>query len=548
MKQLHPAGKCKITTLSSLPGEKTKGLYDELSRGIAKRLATVASVLIFIVIVTCPAFADTDSGQSTVDEDQLGQKSKQELLDMMQRIIKQHPEIRKELSEQQKDPPVVVPGKPAETATAEQQPEQKTEGLPSWAPQVLGMQFNGTYQNVPGFHSPYEGEHSFRTDGGEGHNLTHIYGVYLGSQVLPSLQAYLDIEMAKGSGISKGQGLGGYTDGDVIRTGTVDLGTGPYIARAYLRYSYTLSAETEKVERGQDQLPGNEPNSRLEIKAGRLAIADDFDLNSYANNTRTQFLNYSFINNTAWDYAANTRGYTNGFVISLFQPKWRLAFGGYQMVTTANGNIFDEHILQAQGSNLELTLKPNNAGTVIRLLTFLNQGRMGNYADAIALGHATSAVPSVLADEKPGRTKYGFGLNFEQPIGDNGETGIFGRLGWNDGHNETFSYTEVDQEVSAGVQISGIHWKRAEDHLGIAYAFDGLSSDHRNYLADGGLGMLIGDGKLSYGLEQILEAYYRLQIGKYVQVSPDFQYIINPGYNRDRGPAAVYSMRLRLSY
>jgi len=509
-------------------------------------LASFSVIILFTISQS--AHADTVSDQSPVDENELGQKSKQELLDIMHRILRLHPEISKELSEQQEDPPAVVPEKVVEKATPEQPPEQKPEGLPAWIPKLLGMQFNGIYQNVPGFRSPYEGERSFTTAGGEGHNLTHIYGAYIGSQVLPSLQAYVDIEMAKGSGISKGQGLGGYTDGDVIRTGTIELGTGPYVARAYLRYYYALSSETEKMERGQDQLPGDEPISRVEIKAGKLSVADDFDLNSYANNTRTQFLNYSFINNTAWDYAGDTRGYSYGFVVSLFQPKWRLAVGSYQMPTTANGNIFDEHILQAQGTNLELTLKPDDVGTVIRLLTYLNQASMGSYADAIAIGNATSAVPSVLANEAPGRTKYGFGLNFEQPLADNGETGIFGRVGWNDGHNETFVYTEVDQEVSAGVQISGIHWKRAEDHWGIAYAVDGLSSQHKDYLADGGIGMLLGDGKLNYGLEQILETYYRVQIGKYVQVSPDFQYIINPGYNRDRGPAAVYSMRLRLSY
>ena len=147
------------------------------------------------------------------------------------------------------------PEKVEEKATTEQQPEQKNEQQPLWVPKVLGMQFNGIYQNVPGFHNPYEGDHSFKTDGGAGHNITHIYGVYLGSQVLPSLQACVDLEMAKGSGISKGQGLGGFANGDVKdRDG--DLGTGPYIARAYLRYFYSLSTETEKVERGQGQLPG----------------------------------------------------------------------------------------------------------------------------------------------------------------------------------------------------------------------------------------------------------------------------------------------------
>src|SRR5208337_1033867 len=175
--------------------------------------------------------------------------------------------------------------------------------------------------------------------------------------------------------------------------------------------------------------------------------------------------------------------------------------------------IFDEHILRAQGSNLECSLKPNDLGTVIRILTYLNQGRMGNYDEAIAIGNAMSEVPSVLAGEKPGRTKYGFGLNFEQPIADNGETGIFGRLGWNDGHHEIWSYTETDRHASLGLQVSGVRWGRGEDGFGIAYGINGLSSEHKNYLAAGGFGILLGEGRLNYGLEQICEAYYRIQIG-----------------------------------
>lgn len=453
------------------------------------------------------------------------------------------------VSEEDNGDPAALPENKVESLTdGEQSSQRREEGLPSWAPKVLGLQFNGIYQNVPGFRSPYAGDHSFRVDGGRGHNITHIYGVYLGSQLASTLQAYVDIEMAKGSGVSKGQGLGGYTNGDVIRVGSVDLGTGPYVARAYLRYFYPLSNDMADVERGQDQLPGKEPASRFEVKAGKVSVADDFDLNRYANNTRTQFFNYSFINNTAWDYAADTRGYTYGFVVSLFKPAWRLAFGSYTMMTIANGATVDRQFFKSQGNNLELTLRPNDIDTVIRVLAYFNEGRMGSYAQAIAIGSDTSSVPDVRANEIAGRTKYGFGLNLEQPLADKGETGIFGRLGWNDGHNETFAYTEVDRTASLGFQVNGAHWGRDVDQVGIAYAIDGLSSDHKDYLAAGGLGMLLGDGKLNYGLEQILEAYYRIQIGKYVQVSPDFQRITNPGYNRDRGPANVYSMRLRVAY
>ncbi len=438
----------------------------------------------------------------------------------------------------------------AETSHVETQPSAKAEkeNLPVWFPKLLGMQFNGIYQNMPAFHSPYGGEHSLRTDAGRGRDFTHIYGVYLGSQLLPSLQAYLDIEMARGAGISNGIGLGGYPNGDVIRTGSADLGNGPYVARLFLRYLHPLSPETEKVERGMDQLAGNEPVSRIEIKAGKLSAADDFDQNRYANNTRTQFLNYAFINNTAWDYQGDTRAYSYGFSAALVNPRWKLAFGSYLEPTTANGNVFDYHIFRAGGSNLELTIKPNDAGTTVRLLAYYNRARMGNYDEALAIGRTNSTVPDVLANEKPGRSKYGFGLNVEQPLTDDGETGLFGRLGWNDGHNEDFSFAEVDQHLSAGIQVSGVHWGRGEDRVGIAYAAHGLSSEHQDYLAAGGLGFLVGDGRLNYGWEQILELYYRVQIGQYLQASPDFQYIQNPGYNRDRGPAEFYGLRLRMSF
>ncbi|HAM50283.1 MAG TPA: hypothetical protein DCP92_06160 [Nitrospiraceae bacterium] len=259
-------------------------------------------------------------------------------------------------------------------------------------------------------------------------------------------------------------------------------------------------------------------------------------------------MNYDIIYNPAWDEASDTRGYSYGFVAAIVKPKWRLALGLYGMPTEANGNTIDTQIFKAQGSNLELTFNPNESGTVIRVLTYLNQGRMGSYDQALAIGFDTSSTPDVKANESPARTKYGVGLNFEQPLADEGETGIFGRIGWNDGHNESFCYTEVDQHASLGAQVSGMHWGRTEDRAGIAYAVDGISPPHRHYLAAGGIGFLLGDGALNYGLEQIFEVYYRIQIGRFVQVSPDFQHIENPAYNRDRGPVNVYSMRLRIAY
>ena len=402
------------------------------------------------------------------------------------------------------------------------------EALPEWFPKVLGMQYNEIFQHMPDFHSPYSGPNSLTTDNNKGHGSTQIYGLYLGSQITSSIQVYLDAEMAQGSGISNAVGLGGYTNGDVIRQGSSDLGSGPYIARLYARYVHPLSGETEKVERAMDQLKGLEYTSRIEIKAGKLAATDDFDVNRYANNTRTQFLNWGFINNTAWDFAADTRGYSNGALIALVKPQWKLALGYYQMPTTANGNNLDSYIFRAGGYNLELTVKPNEKGTVLRFLTYYNRGQMGNYDEAVRLGQLTGTIPDVGANEKEGRTKYGFGINLEQPLTDEGETGLFARAGWSDGSNENFAFTEVDQHLSAGFQLSGIHWGRKEDRVGIGYLVHGLSSQHQDYLAAGGSGFMLGDGQLNYGWEQIFEVYYRIQLGSYVQVSPDFQFIQIP--------------------
>ena len=192
--------------------------------------------------------------------------------------------------------------------------DDSTGVKPTWLPQLLGAQVNANYQNVPGFHSPYTGDKSFVFNHTFSDELTHVYGLYLGSQITPFLQAYADFEMFRGSGVSGGYGLGGYTNADVIRAGPAGLGQTPYVARLYARYVIPLSnVMTEPVDRGMAQIPGKQYADRIEIKAGRFALTDDFDQNRYANNGRTQFLNYDFLFNTAWDYAADTRGYSVGF-------------------------------------------------------------------------------------------------------------------------------------------------------------------------------------------------------------------------------------------
>ncbi len=417
---------------------------------------------------------------------------------------------------------------------------------PTWLPRLLGAQVTLIGQDLAPFAAAYRGSNSLTSSGDV--EATHTYGLYFGSRLTPRLQAYLDIEMARGEAVGNAVGLAGITNGDVIRQGNVQLGQGPYVARGYVRYSVPLSRHLDTTARTMDQLPGPESVARLEIKVGKLALTDDFDQSRYANSTRAQFCDWGLFNNTAWDYAADTRGYTYEVLIAWVHPLWTLRFGSGLMPRFANGNTLDWSLRHARGDNLELTLHPTRVGTILRLLSFENHARMGVYAEALARAQGTGQAPDIVAADQPGRRKYGFGLNVEQPLGAAGETGAFLRAGWNDGRTEDFAFTEVDRHWSAGLQLAGARWHRAEDRFGIAVVAHGLSRDHRAYLAAGGKGFLLGDGRLSYGLEQILETYYRVQLGRYAELSPGFQFVRNPGYNRDRGPAALGTLRLNLRY
>jgi high affinity Mn2+ porin len=422
------------------------------------------------------------------------------------------------------------------------------------APLLLGAQYTLIIQDQSRLRSPYAGPLSLDPTGDN--QPTHTVGLYFGWAPLSWTRAYLDIEKFMGSGVSNATGLAGLTNGDVVREGVSGLKKQFYIARSYARFMLPLGEEVTEVDRAQDQVPGTEAASRLEFKIGRMAATDDFDQNRYASSPRTEFLNWSLWADTAWDYAANTRGYTDGFVVGYISPRWSLKYGAYLMPLRANQQTLESSFRRARGENLELTLRPAGpAGTALRLLAWRNIARMGDYRQALAVAAAAGSSPDIAADDREGRHKYGFGLNVEQPLADDGETGLFVRLGWNDGKTETFAFTEVDRVASAGIQADGAHWGRGDDRFAVAVVSESLSEPHRDYLAAGGAGFLLGDGRLNYGHEQILEAYYRLehtwpeQPGPvHWQLGPDFQYVRNPGYNRDRGPVHFWALRLHLEY
>jgi high affinity Mn2+ porin len=389
------------------------------------------------------------------------------------------------------------------------------------------------HDNVP---AAYSGKASLWTEAEERTSLTST--LFLATRLMPSLELYVDPELSGGSGISGTQGVAGYPNGEIYRV------SDPYpavsLARAYLQWTVALGGATEPVESDQHSLAGARSISRAVLRAGKFSLNDFFDDNTYSHDPRTQFLNWALMDVGAWDYAADTRGYTMGLCVELDHDNWALRFAEVQVPSSANGPDLDRDIIHARSENLEADAPWTLGGQAgaARVIGYWNHADMGNYSQTLttpAFGMDVTRSRSV------GALKYGFGLNLEQGLAK--DTGLFARLGWNDGATETWAFTEIDRSASAGLQMGGPLWGRERDRLGLAYLMNGLSDAHRDYLAAGGYGFIIGDGALNYAPEQIIEAYYSWSPWAGLTLSPDFQWVRNPAYNQDRGPAAFYALR-----
>ena len=323
------------------------------------------------------------------------------------------------------------------------------------------------------------------------------------------------------------------------------LGSAPYIARAMVHVTVPLTKEVVDATPTPFSLAAHVPARRIEIRAGKLGIADFFDVNAVGSDSHLQFTNWTVDNNGAYDYAADTRGYTYAAIVEYDTPKWSLRFGEALMPTVANGIDMDWNIGRSRAENLELELHPTT-GLAVRLLGYANHANMGSYDEAITgflAGH--DPKPDVVAYRQPGRVKTGLGVNTEYVFPT--FVRVFARAGWNEGHNESFAYTEVNDSAQAGGDLNGALWNRPYDRLGVAVVSNGLSEPHREYLALGGQGFLLGDGTLRYGREDILETY-SAHVWRGVSASGGLQYIDHPGYNQDRGPVLVEMLRLHVDF
>jgi high affinity Mn2+ porin len=347
--------------------------------------------------------------------------------------------------------------------------------------------------------------------------------------------------MWQGFGFSNTRGVEGFPNGEAFRSGTGVPNV--VFARVFLRLVIGLGGEQQLVGDEPLFLAGKQDVSRIILTVGKFSAKDIFDNNAYANDPRTQFMSWSLMANEAWDYPADALGFTTGLAVELLEPGWAVRYGFFQVPRVSNGVAQDQAYLDAWAmvTELERGWTINAHPGVVRVLAFLNSAHMGSYQEAV-----DNPLGPDIALTREYRYKFGFGLNLEQELTPG--IGAFMRLGWSDGRNEAWMFADVDHAASLGLSVNGGFWHRTNDTVGVAGAFNGISGVHRDFFAAGGTGILAGDGKLSYGVEQLVETYYQFQIWKTVYGTLDYQFIANPAFNRDRGPVSVFSARLHWSF
>jgi high affinity Mn2+ porin len=413
------------------------------------------------------------------------------------------------------------------------------EGAP--APWLLMTQATWIYQAHPSFDSPYEGPNSLV--GASEDDKTFSFSLFTGYRVLPGTEVYFDPEIFQGHSLSNTLGMAGFPNGESGKAAFPSLHYNT--SRLYIRQTFGLGGGRDTVPAGEQSLGGSYDVNRITLTVGKMAANDIFDNNAYSGSARTQFMNWSLIESSAWDYPADVVGYTAGFAAGWNTRDWALNYGIFMEPTESNGAVLDKHVLDAHGQVLEFDrrYKVGELAGNLRPFVYWNQARMGNYSDALA----EPSIGDALVETRAYRSKVGLGLSWDQQL--TPDVGAFARLSWDDGRTESFSFTEIDRSAAVGLSIAGTRWGRKDDTLGVAGVVNAIVPEHQAYLAAGGTqGLILGDGALDYGPEQILEAYYSVQAARWLWISPDFQYAFDPGYNRARGPVAIYALRAHVEF
>jgi high affinity Mn2+ porin len=391
----------------------------------------------------------------------------------------------------------------------------------------------------PPFRSPYAGTNSLPGSGQA--RSTWTTTAFLGVRLWQGGEFYFNPEVTEGFGLNGTLGLAGFPNGEAQKAGTTFPKYRPQ--RYYIKQTFGLGGEQEDVPDGPNQLAGNRDIDRITLVVGRFAVGDFFDNNAYAHDPRADFMNWAMWESAAYDFPADLPGYTRGAMVELNRRDWAVRAGVFEVPTAPNSDVLT---FKTGGAVVEFEERHTifDQPGKLRLGAFGNQGNTGNYRQALAIEAAdpTQDINTVMTSIQHTNPKYGFYANLEQQIVK--DVGLFARASWNDGQNQILSFTDIDRSLSGGLSIKGSYWGRPSDTIGVGGAINGLSAAHRDFLAAGGLGLLIGDGRLNYRPEQILETYYAYAIDKNFTLTADYQLITNPAYNADRGPVSIFSGRL----
>jgi hypothetical protein len=418
----------------------------------------------------------------------------------------------------------------------------------AWAdeePEDWSLHAQATYvaQKKPAFDAAYSGPHSLSPDAEHAYSFTTT--LFAGARVWRGGEAYLNLEAIQGLPFSNQTGLGGFPNAELQKTAGPDVSW--YRARLFLRQTFGFGGGEEAIEADANQLRQAADKRRLVITAGQVAVGDLFDDNRYSHDPRTDFQNGSLAASGAYDYASDSRGYTWGLVAEWHDVDWAIRAGRFLQPKEPNGLELDTAIGTHYGDQVEFEHALELAGRPgrVRVLAYHNVAIMGRFRDALDLAAQTGQPPDVALVRRRNE-KWGVAANLEQEVAD--DVGIFARASWNPGVTEVYAFAEIDRSAALGAVVGGARWGRKDDQLGVAFVANGLSAAHRDYLAAGGLGFFLGDGRLDYGPEQAFEARYGVALGKHFVVGADYQHILHPGYNRDRGPANFLGLRLHAEF
>jgi high affinity Mn2+ porin len=440
------------------------------------------------------------------------------------------------------DAPVPLAGEKPNTLQAE---PSKSSDWSNHFQMTLVSQLHGS------FNAPYSGQLSLKPSFEDPTSLTAT--LFVGHRLWKNAYAFINPEEAAGAGLSQTHGIAAFPNGEIYRVDDPSPKTN--LSRLFFQQDFEMGGGKEQLEDEPNVFGDMKDMDRITLVAGKFSLNDYFDDNTYSHDPRTQFMNWGLMDTAAWDYAADTRGYTWGLFLQYRLATWSFKFATVEVPVSANGLDMDGNIVHAHGDNAEIEYRYQLGAHPgrLRLMGYMNHANMGNYRTAIAQAASSGTTPDITATRSYS-TKYGSGLNWEQEI--TPDLGIFSRIGWNDGATETWAFTEVDSSFSLGVSLKGTRWSRVDDVFGFAVMIDGLSKDHADYLSAGGIGFIVGDGPaagapqvgpyLSYAPEYVLETYYLCKITRNVGLTADFQYVNNPGYNSSRGPVPIVAGRVHL--